>query len=168
MAGTGEHPPSVIVLPRQARLDRLVAVLPIAQVQEHNGVEMLALALECYTVGFVVTLQIQSHGAVAFIDFAPAVALDVTDDRGGRYTCQPSGSLGEGARNDWQWRLAYRCTPAREPQARTLRLEIPALQWVRPDPVRQRSVPALTVTGLWIFTAILPAASPNPASGIGL
>lgn len=62
--------PSVVVLPRTARLDRLVGVLP--------------LALERYRAGFVITLQAQSHGAVPFVDTAPAATLDLTDDCGGR------------------------------------------------------------------------------------
>lgn len=40
----------------QPRLDRLVGVLPIAQAEEANGIAVLALALEVYTTGFVVTL----------------------------------------------------------------------------------------------------------------
>jgi len=74
-----------MVLPQQPRLDRLLAVLPIAQAQQHHGVEVLALAVEIYTAGFVVTFQMQSHGAVPFIDDAPALALRVTDDQGGPY-----------------------------------------------------------------------------------
>lgn len=155
----GDCAPSVVALLRQPRLDRLVAVLPIAQAQERRGVEMLALALEIYTMGFVITLQAQSHGTVPFIDSAPGMALDVTDDRDGRYASQPAGASGEGEGSDWQWRLASRCTPTLDSQTRTLRLEIPALTWTRPDPIRQRFVSVRTVRGPWVFMVTLPTSS---------
>ncbi len=120
---------------------------------------MLALALEIYTMGFVITLQAQSHGTVPFIDSAPGMALDVTDDRDGRYASQPAGASGEGEGSDWQWRLASRCTPTLDSQTRTLRLEIPALTWTRPDPIRQRFVSVRTVRGPWVFMVTLPTSS---------
>ncbi len=97
-----KYPPSVVVLARQPRLDRLLAVRPIAQAQRHQGVEVLALARESYAAGFVITFQLQSHGGVPFIDNALARALRVTDDRGGQYPIQPAGATGEGARSEWQ------------------------------------------------------------------
>jgi len=152
-----EQPPTVMVLPRQPRLDRLLAVLPIAQAQQHHGVEVLALAVESYTAGFVVTFQMQSHGAVPFIDDAPALALRVTDDQGGPYPSQRSGATGEGVRGDWQWRLAYRCTPALDAHARALHLEIADITWHCPDAARRRFVPARIVSGPWLFiVALLP------------
>lgn len=125
--------------------------------QERNGVELLALAVEIYTNGFVVTLQAQSHGAVPYINAAPATTLALTDDCGSRYASQPYGASGEGARSDWQWRLAYRCTPALDPRARALRLEIGTLVWYRPDPVQERFVSEHTVRGPWVFAIALPA-----------
>jgi len=134
-----------------------LTVLPIAHVQQHQSVEVLALALESYAAGFVITFQLQSHGAVPFIDNAPALALRVTDDRGGQYPFQPSGATGEGTRNAWRWRLVYRCTPALDPHARALHLEIADITWHRPDAARQRFVPARIVSGPWLFTvALLP------------
>lgn len=151
------HHPSVVVLPRQSRLDRLLTVLPIAQVQRHEGIEVLALALESYAAGFVITFQLQSHGGVPFIDNAPALALMVTDDRGGEYPFQPYGATGEGTRNEWQWRLAYRCTPALDAHACALQMEIADITWHRPNAARQRFVPARIVSGPWLFTvALLP------------
>ena len=85
------HHPSVVVL----------GVLPIPQAQRHQGVEVPALALESDTAGFVITFQLQSHGAVPFIDDAPALGLRVTDDRGGACSSQPAGATGEGARSEW-------------------------------------------------------------------
>jgi len=94
---------------------------------------------------------------VPFIDNAPALALMVTDDRGEPYTSQPAGATGEGARNAWQWRLAYRCTPALDAHARVLQMEIADITWHRPDAARQRFVPARIVSGPWLFTvALLP------------
>ncbi len=149
--------PSVVVLPRQPRLDQLLTVVPIAQAQQHQGVEVLALALELYAAGFVITCQLQSHGAVPFIDDAPALALRVTDDRGGEYPIQPAGATGDGARSAWQWRLAYRCAPALDAHARALQMEVADITWHRPDAGRQRFVPARIVSGPWLFTvALLP------------
>ncbi len=150
-----EHPLSVVVLPRQPRLDRLLTVLPIAQSQQQQGIEVLALALEVYAAGFVITCQLQSHGAVPFIDDAPALALRVTDDRGGEYPSQRSGATGEGARGNWQWRLAYRCTPALDAHARALQLEVADITWNCHDAARQRFVPARIVSGPWLFTVTL-------------
>ena len=102
-------------------------MLPIAQVQQHQSVELLALTLR------------------------------VTDDRGGAYPFQPAGATGEGTRNAWQWRLAYRCTPALDADARALQMEIADITWHRPDAARRRFVPARIVSGPWLFiVALLP------------
>jgi len=63
-------------------------------------------SLEIYAAGFVITFPLQSHGAVPFIDDAPAFALMVTDDRGGQYPFQPSGATGAAIR---QSLLPVRC-----------------------------------------------------------
>ncbi len=143
--------PSLVVLPRQARLDRLVRVLPIAQAREANGITVQALAFEMYTTGFVVTFQAQSHGAVLLIDKRPTLTLDVTDDRERQYLALLYGASREGARNDWQWRLAYRCAPALDPRTEVLLITILAMEWQLPDPKRQIYVPVSTVAGPWAF-----------------
>ncbi len=159
---TDDRSLSIVVLPRQARLDKLVTVLPVAQMQRHAGVELLALAVEVYTAGWVITFQAQSHGAVPFINATPALTLAVTDDHDNSYHCHAYGSTGEGAGNDWQWRLAYRGTPALAPQAHALHLVIATLTWMRPDVVTQQFVPVRTVVGPWQF-AIALSASGTPA-----
>ncbi len=114
-------------------------------------------SLESDAAGFVITFQLQSHGAVPFIDNAPALALMVADGRGGPYESRPSGATGEETRNAWQGRLAYCCTLALDAHARALHLEIADITWHRPDTERQRFVPARTVSGPWLFTvALLP------------
>jgi hypothetical protein len=140
-----------VVLPRQPRLDRLVGVLPLAQVQEANGIAVLALSLEVYTTGFVATFQAQSHGTVEYIDEPPQLALSVTDDREREYRVALGGAAGEGARSDWQWRHTYRCFPALPPDAAELRLTIRAMLWELPDTRRQEYVPVRTVEGPWAF-----------------
>jgi len=109
------HHPSVVVLPRQPRLDQLLTVLPIAQAQQHQGIEVLALALELYAAGFVITFQLQSHGGAPFIDNAPALALRVTDDRGGPTRVSPLArrARGRGTRGSGGSRTAAprRSTP---------------------------------------------------------
>jgi len=103
---------------------------------------------------------------VPFVDTAPTVTLDLTDDCGGRYISQPYGASSEGARSDRQWRLACRCTPALDPRAHALRLAIGALVWSRPDPVQERFVPMCTMNGPWVFSIDLPATHPNPGTGV--
>ena len=44
------------------RLHQLVRVVPVGQVAEHDGVKLLALALEVYRASFVGTFQVQSLG----------------------------------------------------------------------------------------------------------
>jgi hypothetical protein len=159
------HQISPVVLPRQPRLDRLVAVLPIAQVREAGGIAVLALALEVYTAGFVVTFQAQSHGAVPFIDEPPQLTLRVTDDHAREYAVALGGAAGEGARNDWQWRLTYRCFPALAPDATVLQLTIAAMTWQLPDPGRQVFATVSTIEGPWTFTLPLsPTTERAPAS----
>lgn len=150
------HHPGLVVLPRQLRLDRLVRVLPMAQVREASGITVLALALEVYTAGFVLTFQAQSHGAVPFIDEPPRLTLSVTDDREQVYRVLLCGATGEGARSDWQWRHTYRCFPALPPDVSVLRLTIVSMAWELPDPERQEFVLVSTVAGPWAFTVPLP------------
>lgn len=149
-----------VVLPRQPRLDTLVHVLPIAQMQQAGGIAMLALSLEVYTAGFVVTFQAQSYGAVEFIDEPPRLTITVTDDRERDYWVALGGAAGEGAHSDWQWRHTYRCFPALPPDAAELSLKIIAMRWEVPDLKRQIYVPVSTIEGPWAFTLSLPLAPP--------
>jgi len=159
---TQDYPPAIVVLPRQARLDRLIAVLPIARMRRHAGIEVLALALEIYSAGFIVTFQVQSHGAVPFVDDPPTLTLTIADDQGRGYTNQPAGAMGEGAGNEWQWRLGYRCIPALHPHACELRVEITGMTWTRPEAAPRYFVPIRTLGGPWAFTVALP---PDAATG---
>lgn len=150
------HRAALVVLPRQPRLDCLLMVVPIAQAREASGITVLALSLETYTAGFVVTFQAQSHGAVPFIDERPTLTLTVTDDRERQYQVLLCGVTGEGVRNDWQWRLTYRCFPVLAPDAAVLRLMIATMVWQLPNPTRHASVPVSTVEGPWAFALPLP------------
>ncbi len=161
--GSGYRPRPVVLL-RQPRLDRLVRVLPIAQTQEASGIAVLALSLEEYTTGFVVTFQAQSHGAVEFIDEPPRLTLSVTDDREREYRVALGGAAGEGARNDWQWRHTYRCFPALPSDAAELRLIIAAMRWEAPDQKRPEYVPVLSVEGPWAFTVPLSSTEASTSS----
>jgi len=155
------YPLHVVVLKPFPQLHRLVGVTPIAQVQERYGVEVLALALECYDAGFVVGFQVQSLGRGpqlgndVSLEEGPRLALTATDDRGGRYRAALEGQAGEGQLREWQWRVAYRCDPALNPAARELRLTIAALMWTRPDEHARRFVPVRTIAGPWSFVVAL-------------
>ncbi len=158
--------PALVVLPRQPRLDQLVRVMPIAQTQEASGVAVLALALEVYTTGFVVTFQAQSHGAMPFIDEPPRLTLSVTDDREREYRVALGGAAGEGARNDWQWRHTYRCFPALPSDAAELRLIIAAMRWEVADQKRQEYVPVRSVEGPWAFAVLLSSTKASTSSAL--
>lgn len=150
------YPIRPVVLPRQPRLDHLVRVVPIAQVQEANGIEVLSLSLEEYTAGFVVTLQSQSHGTVPFIDAPPWLTLSVMDDCERKYGVVLGGAAGEGGGRDWQWRHTYRCFPPLPPDATALRMMLRAMEWRVPDRKREEYAQALMVEGPWTFTVPLP------------
>jgi hypothetical protein len=70
------------------------------------------------------------------------------------------GASGEGERNDWQWRPAYRCFPTLAPDALALSVTVLAMTWERPDPKREVYVPVRTVEGPWAFTVPLSPAVP--------
>lgn len=148
----GRYALKPVVLPRQPRLDQLVRVVPIGQMREASGIEVLALAVELYAAGFVVTFQLQSHGAVPFIDAPPRLTLRVTDERDREYRVLFGGATGEGEHRDWQWRHAYRCCPALPPDAAELGVTITGMRWAVPDQERQIYVPVLTVEGPWSFS----------------
>ncbi len=138
-------------------LRQLVRVLPIAQVQRHGNVEAIALALEVYADGFVVTLLLQATGEAEFRQGSPDLPLTATDDRGGRYTSRMHGGSGGGHPQHWQWRLTRSFTPALDPAARELRLEAAEFHWLRPDPAQRTLTPASAVPGPWTFTVALPS-----------
>ena len=83
-------PLHVVILKPFPRLHRLVGVTPIAQVQTCHGVEVLALVLERYDAGLVVSCQVESLGrgprlgADVAWEKGPRLTLTATDDRGGR------------------------------------------------------------------------------------
>ncbi len=162
------YPLHVVVHVPPPRLHRLVRVVPVGEPQEHRGVEVLALALEVYEAGFVATFQIQSLGSGPDLGDAddaersPRLALTAVDDRGGRYTSAPYEGCGCGQGRDWQWRGASRFAPALDPAARTLRLTLAGLEWMRPDAATRRFVPAQTIRGPWRFAVALAPAGEAP------
>ena len=152
------HPLHVVVHVPPPRLHQLVRVVPVGQMQEHGGVEVLALAVEVYRAGFVATFQVQSLGDGPNLGDAddaersPHLALTAVDDRGGRYTGQAYEGSGFGQGRDWQWRGAYRFAPALDRATQTLELMLTELTWTRPAEAQRRYVPVCTVAGPWRFT----------------
>jgi hypothetical protein len=140
-------------------LRELIRVVPIAQTQRHGDVEAIALALEVYADGFVVTVLLQATGQPGLTQGSPDLPLAATDDRGGRYTSRMHGGSGGGDPQRWQWRLARSFTPALDPAARELRLEAAEFHWLRPDPTQRTLTPASVVPGPWTFTVALPGAT---------
>jgi hypothetical protein len=151
----------VLVITRDNRpnLRELVRVLGIGQSQEHNGLLVSLLSLEVYKDGCLLLVLMQSHPAEfpasghmpEFADF-PVLA---GDDRGGQYRVHPSldGQLTEPdyreVRASWLWESPL------DPEARSVRIEIPAVVWqIRiMDGTRQmQMVPGDQVQGPWVFT----------------
>ena len=137
-------------------LRELLRVVPIAQAQRHGDVEAIALALEVYADGFVVTVLLQAVGQPGLTQGSPDLPLTATDDRGGHYTSRMHGGSGGGGPQRWQWRLARSFTPVLDPAARELRLEAAEFHWLRPDPAQRTLTPAERVPGPWTFTVALP------------
>ena len=66
---------------------------------------------------------------------SPEVIFDATDDRGTSYGCWSSGGYGGGAGpREMLWRRDYVFAPPIDADARTLRLAVPAIEWVRYEP----------------------------------
>ena len=139
----------------------LLGVVPIAQRQRRDGVEVLALALERYANGFIVTLQLQGIGGAPFERGFPTLPLEATDDRGGQYRGIDHGGSGGGGER-WAWRTTRLFTPALDPTARELRLEAAALHFQGYSPGWRRLGPsggsAVIVPGPWGVTVPLPPA----------
>jgi len=155
----------VITRDNHPNLRELVRVVGIGQSQERSGLLVSLLSLEVYKDGCLLLVLMQSHHSkfpppAQMSEFANFPVL-VTDDRGGQYTVPPvlSGQLIEPGyrevRGQWLW------TPPLDPEARTVRVEIPAVAWQLwiVDETRQMQVvPGDHIAGPWIFTFGVSAA----------
>ncbi len=149
----------MITRDNRPNLRELVRVVGIGQSQEHNGLLISLLSLEVYKDGCLLLVLMQSHPAAfppsgqlaEFADFP----VPVSDDRGGQYTVPPvlSAQLMEPGyrevRASWLWMSPL------DPEARTVRIEIPTVVWqlrIMDDTRQTQVVPGEDIQGPWVFT----------------
>ena len=142
-------------------LRELIGVVPIAQSQVHNGVTVIMLALELYADGFVVTSRVRSDDRWPFADdpeqFATLeVDLRVTTSSGSEYGGRMLHQGFSSGADGWHGRFAYQYAPALDASASWVRIEVPALYWLKRLPDPPYRAPAHEITGPWTFTVALP------------
>jgi hypothetical protein len=131
----------------------LVRVCAVAQIQEQAGTTVGLLSLELYDDGFMGVFRLlPKNGRVV----PPVLSLEVRDDRGGHYFGHMGGGSG-GPGEHHQWRLAYIFTPAVDPAARELRIEVSELRYQHYDKERGAMVEDEALRGPWVFTVPLVA-----------
>ncbi|HEX5504982.1 MAG TPA: Clp protease N-terminal domain-containing protein [Thermomicrobiales bacterium] len=131
----------------------LVGVLPVARTHERGGVAVTLLALELYANGFVATFRLVEDRPAESRPPPPALSLAVADDRGNRLGALLYGATGRASEGHYEWRCAYRCIPALDRAARTLRLDLALGRW-QEGATASAADEADTV---WSFTVALPA-----------
>jgi hypothetical protein len=101
-----------------------VRELPVAQALMGNGTELSLLSLQIYANGFILHTRLLVAEPIRWPNLKSLVA---TDDCGGSYF----GGLCECGGKDREWQLAFRFSPALNPAARELKLEVEEMRWER-------------------------------------
>lgn len=138
-----------------AELRALVRVLAVGQTRDVRGTKLTLLSVERYDDGFVAQFGLRREasdaaGTITMPDLLP----EATDDRGGRYVAWPHGGSGGGHPSRMTWRCAFRFAPALDAAAAELRIEVPEIGLVRPDPAGEVSEEEV-VAGPWSFAVPL-------------
>ena len=144
-------------------LHDLARVVPVAQTQDLGEATLTLLSLEIYGDGFLVLSRLRWDADPAHppgMHRSSEVPQVAHDDRGGRYVRWPYGGGG----HDREWRAADGFTPALNPTARELRLEVPELRlrqfnWMRDEDLGEQIRP-----GPWVFTVPLTPEAANDRS----
>jgi len=123
------------------------------------------VALEVYADGCLLTLLLQRARAqpdprdqVARLG---QITVTMTDDHDHVYPGRLHGSSGFYQPGLWEERSQCAFTPTLDPAARTLRIEIAAIEWTYAEETAQgerRSMPGEVAHGPWAFSVQLPAA----------
>ncbi len=143
-------------------LRELIRVVPIAQSQVHNGVTVMMLALELYVDGFMVTFRVLSDDPWPFRENPEEhghleVDLGVTTSSGSEYGGRELGGSFYTGGEGWYARFLYQHAPALDVSANWVRIEVPAMRWLKRLPDRPYRATAQEITGPWTFTVALPA-----------
>jgi quinol monooxygenase YgiN len=143
-------------LPKPVQAE-LLRVLPIARQEVHTGVIIMLLSLESYSDSFVIQGRLRTEQEMPVSpgvhSFPSLDRLEARDDRGNDYHRHQQSGGG----NTRDWRFSYAFTPALDPAARALQIEIAELFWERfdhntPERRHEREVQA----GPWTFSIPLP------------
>ena len=122
----------------------LVSVIPVAQRQTSNGLEITILSVERYADGF--SLVMRTDYPAPFVMFDHRFGWQVDDGMGGQYRSGGIGGSGGGIPGQTtSWRIDNPFTPALDPEATTLTLRIEQVR------LRERGGEWSTVNGPWEF-----------------
>jgi hypothetical protein len=134
--------------PDDEELGALHRVVAIGRTERAGEGELTLLALELYERGFVVTSRLRWPGPFGlFPELSPAA----TDDLGHAYAHRSHGGSGDGR----DFRAAHRFSPALDPAAAELRLEIAEIRWRRLVPGRTELGEEAPTPGPWRFVVRL-------------
>jgi hypothetical protein len=138
-------------------LRRLRRVVPVVRSREDAGWAVTFIAAENYDDGFRLVFRLYGAGKAPT---NPELALRLFDDRGNAYRSWGGGGNGEPTMGACDWRLAYLCAPALDPDSRELRVEIDeirstAVEPVDGEPQRGRLVVGEAAAGTWSFAVDL-------------
>lgn len=131
-------------------------MLPIFSSAKIHDVLMLLKGIELYEYGFIIDLTVRPSAEVnstMMRAFPRAINQVLTDDQETEYTLyQRGGGGGMG-----EWRFSYQGTPAINPDATRLTLEIPRLEFQEPMSGSGRLSAKSVLVGPWTFDLTLPS-----------
>jgi hypothetical protein len=133
-------------------------VVPVRQRQIVGGLSITVFSLELYVNGFMIVTRIERTNE------RPAdgvITFRAEDDLGGAYrSWDYAGSGGGIPGKSHYWRYFYLCTPGVNPEASSLRLEVPEVKIIEMqpsgDPTRGPTIETKEqITGPWVFRVSL-------------
>lgn len=128
-------------------------VIPVGQTVTGTGVAVTIFSIESYADGFLVNWRVvleQEEPLTPGRFRHPSPVLAARDERGRHYNCLPRGGSG----NEREWRFSHGFSPALDPAAREVTVEITEIRLEERGPSR-RPTPAETLRGPWRFSVAL-------------
>lgn len=133
-------------------------VVPVGQRQVASGFSITVFSLELYVNGFMIVTRIERT------DGRPAngvITFHAEDELGGVYrSWDYAGSGGGVPHKSHYWRYSYLCTPGVNPEAGSLRLEVPEMKIIEMRPSGDRTCGPIIeakeqFNGPWVFEVSL-------------
>ncbi len=142
------HGPPPIPMGRPPELRTFLRVIPVAQTQSVNEIDVTLFSLVCFEEGFIVHgMHSTKYGEIGRDNIWHAhPAFDVVDDRDNVYQWR-GGSAGGS-------RFEFRFSPALDENARELTLTFTQFHWSFPQAQRRK-----VDEGPWVFTVALGSSS---------